>query len=111
METLKVAVVSSRSRFCDIEANVRHFAELARKAAGRGARLVCFPELALTSYTTHPAILKVAQKVPGPLTDELARITAELDLYLSAGVAEKARGRYHITQVLVGPEGYIGKFS
>ena len=110
MDSLKVAVVSSRSRFCDIEGNIRHFTGLARKAAARGARLICFPELALTSYTTDPAVLKVAQSLPGPLTEQLARIAADLDVYLSVGVAEKARSQYHVAQIVVGPEGYLGKY-
>lgn len=110
MKTLTVAVISSRSRFCDVAANLRHFETLIKKASSRGARLVCFPELALSSYTTHPTTLEVAQKLPGPLTDKLGRIARQNKVYVSAGVAEKAGSKYHIAQVVVGPKGYLGKY-
>lgn len=110
MKTLEVAVVSSQSEFCDVDANIRHFESFVESAASRGARLVCFPELALTSYTLDPTILKVAERVPGPLTDELERLTASHNVFLSVGMAEKDGDKAHITQILVGPDGYLGKY-
>ncbi len=110
MAKLTVAVISSQSRFCDIDANLKHSASLVRRAAARGARLICFPELALTSYTSDRRILDVAQKVPGPATRALAKIAALHRVYLSIGMAEKARGRYYITQVVVSPRGCLGKY-
>ena len=110
MNTLNVAVVSSNSKFCDVEANVRHFETLIKKASEQGARLVCFPELALTSYTTAPESLVAAEKIPGPLTDELTRIAKRNSVFISAGVAEKAGSRYYVAQLVVGPKGYLGKF-
>ena len=110
MDGLRVAVVSSRSRFCDISANLRHFETLSRRAAGRGARLVCFPELALTSYTIDPRILDIAEKIPGPATDRLAEVAHRLDVYISMGLAERSAGRYYIAQAVVGPDGYLGKY-
>jgi len=110
MQTLEVAVISSKSQFCDVEANLEHFEKLTRRAAERGARLVCFPELALTSYTLEPEILDVAQKLPGPVTDKLHKIAAANDVYISTGVAEKAGRNFYIAQTVVGPAGYLGKF-
>lgn len=110
MKRLTVAVVSPRAKFCDLQANLEHFATWVRKAADKGARLVCFPELALTSYTLRPAILEVAQKVPGPITDELARLAKAHKCFISVGLAEKARGKYHVCQAIVGPKGYVGKY-
>jgi len=40
--TLTVAVVSSHSVF-DPAVNIRHFEQLTKEAAAKGARLVCFP--------------------------------------------------------------------
>jgi len=110
MNTLKIAVVSSRSRFCDPAANLKHFSTLTARAAKRGARLVCFPELALTSYTTHPQVLHVAERIPGPATAALAKLAAKNRVYISMGMAEQAGGKYYIAQVLVGPKGYMGKY-
>lgn len=110
MKTLKVAVVSSKSVFCDVDANIRHFEALVKRAADKGAKVVCFPELALTSYTTDPSILTVAESVPGPATGKLSGVAKSHDVYLSVGMAERDRGRFYITQTIIGPQGYVGKY-
>ena len=108
--TLKVAVVSPRCVFGDIDANLKHFTKLAEQAAREQARLICFPELALVSYSTHKDVLKFAEVIPGPTTKKLEAIAKRLGLYISAGMAERDGERYHIAQVLVGPAGYLGKY-
>ena len=110
VKTLTVAVVSSHSEFCDVEANLTHFASLIKEAKGRGARLVCFPELALMAYSTEKEILDVAEPIPGPSTEKLAAIARSHDVYLSVGMAEKDGEKYHIAQAIIGPDGYIGKY-
>jgi predicted amidohydrolase len=49
-DTLRIAVAQFRSTPCDVEANVRAVAAIVTDAADRGAKLVAFPELALTGY-------------------------------------------------------------
>jgi predicted amidohydrolase len=109
-KTLTVAVVSSHSDFCDVDANLKHFEALIEEAAGKGARLVCFPELALMAYSTEKQILAVAETIPGPSTEKLGSIARSHDVYLSVGMAERHGEKYHIAQVVVGPDGYIGKY-
>ena len=109
-KTLTVAVVSSHSEFCDVEANLKHFEALIKEAAGKGARLVCFPELALMAYSTEKEILDVAEEIPGPSTARLESIARSHDVYLSVGMAEKDGEKYHIAQAIIGPDGYIGKY-
>jgi predicted amidohydrolase len=108
--TLTVAVVSSHSVFADTDANIRHFESLIKQASSRGARLVCFPELSLTSYSTSKEVLRAAEEIPGPSTARLERIARAENTYLSVGMAEKDGNTHHITQVLVGPDGYMGKY-
>ncbi len=110
VKTLTAAVVSSNSVFCDPDANLKHFEELIEQATGKGARLVCFPELALMAYSTEKEILDVAEEIPGPLTAKLEAIARSHDVYLSVGMAEKAGQRYHIAQAVIGPDGYLGKY-
>ena len=110
MKTLEVALVSSKSKFCDVEANIEHFAGLIRRASDKGARLVCFPELALTSYTTEPAVFRVAECIPGPSTAKLANLAHVHNVYLSVGMAEKDGTTFYISQLIVGPDGYMGKY-
>ena len=60
-ESLTVAVVSPRCVFGDVETNLNHFTEFIEEAAAKQARLICFPELALTSYSTHAEVLRSAE--------------------------------------------------
>ncbi len=108
--TLTVAVVSPRCVFGDVIANLKHFEGLIEEAADKGARLVCFPELALVSYSTHKNVLASAEEIPGSTTKKLEAIARRLKVYVSAGIAEKDGDRHHIAQVLVGPDGYMGKY-
>lgn len=108
--TLTVAVVSPRAVFGDVQANLAHFTEWIEKAQAAGARLICFPELALVSYSTHKDVLKSAESIPGPTTQRLAAVARRLDVFISAGMAERDGERYYIAQVLVGPDGYLGKY-
>jgi predicted amidohydrolase len=108
--TLTVAVVSPRCVFADVSANLTHFTELVEKARAKGARLVCFPELALVSYSTHRDVLKAAEPIPGPTTKRLEEVSKRFNVYISAGMAERDGEQHHIAQVLVGPDGYLGKF-
>ena len=110
VETPTVAVVSSHSEFCGVEANLKHFQSLIKEAKGRDARLVRFPELALMAYSTEKEILDVAEEIPGPSTARLEAIARSHDVYLSVGMAEKAGEEYHIAQAVIGPDGYIGKY-
>jgi len=109
-KTLTVAVVSSNSVFCDPNANLKHFESLIKEAKARGARLVCFPELAMMAYSTEKEILDVAEEIPGPSTAKLEAIARSHDVYLSVGMAEKDGEKYHIAQAVIGPDGYIGKY-
>jgi predicted amidohydrolase len=107
---LTVAVVSSNSVFCDPAANLEHFESLIKEAVAEGARLVCFPELALMAYSTEKEILDVAEEIPGPSTEKLETIARTLGVYVSVGMAEKEGEKHHIAQVLIGPQGYLGKY-
>src|SRR5262245_61026986 len=108
--SLTVAVVTSQSVFGDVRANLDHFEKLISEAAAAGARLVCFPELALVGYSIHTDVLKAAQPIPGPATARLAEVARRYNVYVSVGMAERDEQRHHIAQVVVGPSGYLGKY-
>lgn len=109
-QTLTVAVVSPRCVFGDVDANLKHFTQFIERAAAKGARLICFPELALVSYSTDKDVLLHAEEIPGPTTMKLDAIAQRLDVYISAGMAEQHGDHFHITQLVVGPQGYLGKY-
>jgi N-carbamoylputrescine amidase len=86
-----------------------------REAAHGGAEVVCLPELFLTPYFCQkedPDVFALAEPIPGPTTDALKPLAAELDVVIVASLFERrARGLYHNTAaVLDGEGGYVGKY-
>jgi N-carbamoylputrescine amidase len=86
-----------------------------REAARQGATVVCLPELFLSRYfcqTEDADLFELAEAVPGPTTEALEPLAAELDVVIVASLFERrARGLYHNTAaVLDGTAGYLGKY-
>jgi predicted amidohydrolase len=79
------------------------------RAAAAGAELVLFPELVIHGHCT-PNTWELAERVPdGPSVRRLMDIARRRRLVLCAGLSEKERDIVFNTQVLIGPQGYIGK--
>ena len=125
-KSVLVAAIQCHSRFGDPAGNREHLAELVRRAARKGARIVVLPETAVTGYLSadlkrtwqagnrpvsaglvgvSPAA--AAETVPGPSTRMFARLADELDIYLTVPLLEADRktGCYYNTSVLLGPDG------
>lgn len=89
-------------------ANLDVIGGLARTAAGRGARVVVFPEY--SSYFVDPfdaSLAANAEDVDGPFVTALVALAAELDVVLVAGLLERADDgrRVRNTVVAVGAGG------
>ncbi len=123
-EHVKLAAVAVDSQPGDVPGNLERIREGAGKSADAGAALVLFPELSLSGFIpNHPvgdhnqwlrAALQgartMAEPVPGPAVDRLAGIAREHGILISAGLLEDAGNLLHNTQVLVGPDGLLGKW-
>ena len=86
-----------------------------RDAAGQGARLVVLPELFRSRYfcqSEDAAQFGLAESIPGPSTEALGKLAAELKVTLVASLFEKrAAGLYHNTAAVLDEEqGYLGKY-
>jgi predicted amidohydrolase len=92
------------------ERNCRLFAPLIEEAAKRHADLVVLPET-LDYYGTGKQPADVAQPVPGPATDYFGELAREHNLYIVAGLFERAGHLVYNVAVLIGPDGKIvGKY-
>jgi predicted amidohydrolase len=79
------------------------------RAATERADLVLFPELVIHGHCA-PDTAALAEPVPdGPSVTRLIHLARRHRLVLSAGLSENERGVVYNTQVLVGPDGFIGK--
>ncbi len=109
MQSIRVAAVSINSPLGDVEGVLRAIDQWSRRSVEEGAELALFPELQLHGHCT-PNTWDLAEEVPGgPSVRRLEQIAREYRLVLSVGLSEKENSLVFNTQVLVGPQGYIGK--
>src|SRR5512135_1076322 len=109
MQSIRVAAVSVNSELGKPFQVFDAIAAWCGRAKAEGAELVLFPELIVPGHCT-PNTWEIAEPVPeGPSVRTLVSLAQQHGLLLSAGLAEKERDIVYNTQVLVGPQGYIGK--
>lgn len=95
------------------EKNLRRTLDLISQAADRGATLIVLPELASTGYAfeTREEAYAHAEDVPsGAATQAWIKLAAERGIYIAGGLTESDGERLFDTAVLIGPEGFIGKY-
>src|SRR6516164_134795 len=99
-ETFRVGLVQM-SMTSDPEHNLQHAIDRVREAAGRGAQIICLPELFQTQYFCQredASLFDLAETIPGPTSNQLSRLASELQIVLIASLFEKrAAGVYHNT--------------
>ncbi len=90
--------------------NCRLFAPLIEKAARQKADLVVLPET-LTFYGLGKKYADVAEPVPGPSSEYFGKLAKKYDLYIVAGLIERAAPLLYNVAVLIGPDGsVVGKY-
>ena len=109
MQATRVAAVSMNGFMGEPERILTAIDGWCERAAAAKADLVLFPELVVHGHCT-PNTWELAEPVPdGPSVRRLVDIARRHRLVLSVGLSEKERDIVYNTQVLVGPNGYIGK--
>jgi predicted amidohydrolase len=104
-----VALAQIEPATLDKKANLQKFDDRMETAAKMGARLVVFPELALTGYACGDSFFDVAEKVPGRSTTHICETAKRLHLHVVWGMPERGlAGVIYNSAVLVGPEGHLG---
>jgi predicted amidohydrolase len=123
-EMVRAGLVQMNARLHDKEYNLQQAEEGIRRAAERGARIVCTPEAAVQGYprVSFPAgsrmddpkfvaqrekILASAEPVPGPATERFARIARQFDVWIVFGMDENRGGKLYNSAILMSPEGKI----
>lgn len=127
--TVQVAVVQAAPRLFDRESSVSRVVERTREAAGKGARVVLFPEAYVGGYPwglkfgtavggrsdagrrAWERYWRSAIEVPGPQTERLGEVAREAGVHLAVGVVERdgrySRGTLFCTLVYIGPDGRV----
>jgi predicted amidohydrolase len=95
------------------EANLAAIIRNLARAAERGANLAVFPECVLTGYgfDSREALRAVAEPLPGPSTERLARECQRLNVWAVFGLIESAPdGKLFNACALVGPSGFAASY-
>ncbi|MDQ3120039.1 MAG: carbon-nitrogen hydrolase [Verrucomicrobiota bacterium] len=102
---------------CDADpaANLETAIAFIGEAAGKGAEIVCLPELFRSQYfcqSEDHANFALAEAVPGPTTTRLEQVAREHKVVIVASLFEKrAAGVYHNTAAIIDSDGkFLGKY-
>ena len=109
MKQIRVALVQFDAWPEAVEQNLSKMAALAREAARGKARWIMFHEGTVCDYT--PRLTDLAELLPGgPSTQSMMDLAEELNCFVSFGLSETDGERYFMSQVFVGPAGFIYRY-
>jgi N-carbamoylputrescine amidase len=95
----------------DPEGNLKIAVARIREAAASGAQIVCLQELFRSQYFCQcqdPALFDLAEPIPGPSTEQLARTARETGTVVVASLFERrAAGVYHNTAAILDADGSL----
>ncbi len=90
--------------------NCRLFEPMIEEAARKNADLVVLPEV-LTKVGTGLSSVEAAEPIPGPSTAYFGELAKKHDLYIVAGLNERADHIVYNVAALIGPDGKVlGKY-
>ena len=112
-EKIKIALAQISCKRGDKAENIKKIESRVTRAKRQGAELVIFPELSLTGYTMRDQIYELAETIPGHSTTFLEKLARKTGTYIVFGMpelSEKTQATVYNAAVLVGPDGFIGKY-
>src|SRR6476620_6559724 len=108
MSKVKVGIVQMSCN-ADKTANLEKTISKIREAAALGAQIVCLQELFTSLYFCDVEDydnFKLAEPIPGPSTEALSKVAAELNIVIIASLFEKrTQGIYHNTTAVLDADG------
>lgn len=111
--TITVAAIQTRAITGDKEGNNERALEAIHQACDDGARLLVLPELGNSGYVfnTRDEVRELAEPVFGGETTAMwAKAARERGAYICGGLAEVDRGKFYNSSVLLGPDGFVGRY-
>ena len=106
----RIALIQTRAS-AEPADNVGKTLDLIRRAAAGGAKVICTQEMFTTLYfcrTQDTAHFDLAEPMPGPTTDTLCALAAELGVVIIAAAFEKrAPGLHHNTAAVIDADGAL----
>lgn len=95
----------------DIDKSLSKATERIEQAAGRGAHVVCLPELFRSTYFCQQetaAAFDLAEPVPGPTTETIGSVARKAGVVVIAPIFERrAAGLYHNSAAIIDADGRL----
>ncbi len=109
---MKVAAVQMDVKILQKDCNVERVLENLEAAGRAGAKLVIFPECALTGYcfASREEAWPLAETVPGPATEQVATAAKRLGCTAVVGMLEREGNRLYNAAAVVSPAGIHGTY-
>ncbi len=109
---MRIAGVQMDVELGNVLGNFARMTERLREAAAQGARLIIFPECALSGYCfdSREEALPHAEPLPGPATDSFQLICRELNCLVAFGLLEEQENKLYNSVALVGPDGLLAVY-
>jgi len=107
---MRVGFIQNNPVFGEVEYNLSKVESLLTQYT---ADLMILPELFSTGYhfLNQKEALKLSEPIPeGPTTQTLTRVCDKNQISIIAGIAERDENRSYNSAVVVGPNGYLGKY-
>lgn len=122
LDKLRIAVVNMQPVWGDKAANTAKMVKLAEEAATLGAKMIVFPEMALTGYAMEQGDVKRADRMQVKLAEtqdgEAAQVMSaaakKLGAYIAYGYPQKlgdAPDEVYNSVLVSGPDGIIGSYQ
>jgi len=111
---VNVALAQINCKVGDKKYNIDKMVKHIKRAKKKDANLIIFPELSLTGYIVRDLAYELAESIRGPSSRLLEEAAKKEKVYIVFGMierSEKAHAVIYNTAVLVGPEGFVGKYQ
>ena len=114
MGIVKIGLIQM-SCVADKSANIEKVMQRIREARSKGAEIICTQELFSSLYfcdEENYEAFQLAESIPGPTSEKLAALAAELNVAIVASLFEKrTQGIYHNTTIVLDADGsMLGKY-
>jgi predicted amidohydrolase len=114
MNKVNVTLAQISCKVGDKKCNLEKMAKYVRKAKKTNADIVVFPELSLTGYIVRDLAYELAEPIKGPSIRFMEEVAKKERVYIVFGMiekSEKADAVLYNSAVLIGPEGFVGRYQ
>ncbi|MDY7034624.1 MAG: carbon-nitrogen hydrolase family protein [Thermodesulfobacteriota bacterium] len=114
-DKVTVACVNMNPVMGDKEANLETFKNYIIEASEKGVNIILFPEMSLTDYDISPKLIhELAETIPGPSTNNIAKLAAKYNVYVIFGMPERDKKDPKIiynSAAVIAPSGILGSYQ